>query len=208
MEYNTTLSPIIVPEYGRNIQRMINFACRVEDREERNLIARSIVKVMGQVNSQYKDSEDFVQKQWDHLFIISDFKLDVDSPYPLPEKEQLQKRPKRLNYPSQKIKYRHYGHSVEQFIQKASLLEEGEEKDAFTYYIANVMKKNYLMYNRGTVSDELIIKQLGELSGGKLQLKEGFELKSSNELAPVTARNNNFQKKNKSKNKKNYRKKH
>ncbi|MFT6716706.1 MAG: hypothetical protein ACJA0Q_001354, partial [Saprospiraceae bacterium] len=120
MEYNTTLSEIVVPEYGRNIQRMINFACRVEDREERNLIARSIVKVMGQVNSQYKDSEDFVQKQWDHLFIISDFKLDVDSPYPVPEKEQLQKKPKRLDYPSQRIKYRHYGHSVEQFIKKAS----------------------------------------------------------------------------------------
>ena len=206
MEYNTTLKPIIVPEYGRNIQRMISFACTVEDREERNLIARSIVKVMGQVNSQYKDSEDFVQKQWDHIFIISDFKLDVDSPYPVPEKEQLQKRPKRLDYPTQRIKYRHYGHSVEQFIKKASSMEEGEEKEAFTYYIANAMKKNYLMYNRGTVNDELIIKQLGELSGGKLILNDKFQLKSSNELVPAAARSNNYQKKNK--NKKNYRKKH
>jgi hypothetical protein len=206
MEYNTTLSQIIVPEYGRNIQRMISFACRVEDREERNLIARSIVKVMGQVNSQYKDSEDFVQKQWDHLFIISDFKLDVDSPYPTPEKEQLQKRPKRLAYPSQQIKYRHYGHSVEQFIKKAADMEDGDEKDSFTYYIANVMKKNYLMYNRGTVNDELIIKQLGELSDRKLQLKEEFQLKASSELVPEEIRPNNFQKK--KKNKKNYRKKH
>ncbi|MFT6746627.1 MAG: hypothetical protein ACJAZ2_000971 [Glaciecola sp.] len=206
MEYNTTLPEIVVPEYGRNIQRMINFACRVEDRDERNLIARSIVKVMGQVNSQYKDSEDFVQKQWDHLFIISDFKLDVDSPYPIPEKEQLQKRPKRLEYPKQRIKYRHYGHSVEQFIQKASIMDEGEEKDAFTYYIANVMKKNYLMFNRETVSDELIIKQLGELSEGKLTLNDEFQLKSSGDLAPVAARPTNFPKK--KKNKKNYRKKH
>jgi hypothetical protein len=208
MEYNTTLPDIIVPEYGRNIQRMINFACRVEDRDERNLIARSIVKVMGQVNSQYKDSEDFVQKQWDHLFIISDFKLDVDSPYPVPEIEQLQKRPKKLDYPNQKIKYRHYGYSVEQFIKKASAMEDGDEKDSFTYYIANVMKKNYLMFNRETVSDELITKQLRELSEGKLTLNEEFQLKPSNELVPVTARPNTFQKKNKSKNKKNYRKKH
>jgi len=206
MEYNTTLPEIIVPEYGRNIQRMINFACRVEDRDERNLIARSIVKVMGQVNSQYKDSEDFVQKQWDHLFIISDFKLDVDSPFPVPEIEQLQKRPKKLDYPNQKIKYRHYGHSVEQFINKASAMEDGEEKDSFTYYIANVMKKNYLMFNRETVSDELITKQLGELSDGKLSLNEEFTLKSSNELVPAAARTNTFQKK--KKNKKNYRKKH
>jgi hypothetical protein len=206
MEYNTNLAPIIVPEYGRNIQRMINFACRVENKEERNLIARSIVKVMGQVNSQYKDAEDFVQKQWDHLFIISDFKLDVDSPYPRPEKEQLQKRPKKLEYPLSKIKYRHYGNAVEKFIKKASAMEQGEEKDSFTYYIANVMKKNYLMFNRETVNDELIIKQLRELSGNQLTLKEEFKLKPSNELVPEAARPNNFPKK--KKNKKNYRKKH
>ncbi|MFT6717240.1 MAG: hypothetical protein ACJA0Q_001891, partial [Saprospiraceae bacterium] len=127
-------------------------------------------------------------------------------PYPVPEKEQLQKKPKRLDYPSQRIKYRHYGHSVEQFIKKASELEDGEEKDSFTYYIANIMKKNYLMFNRETVSDELIVKQLGELSEGKLILKEEFQLKPSSELIVITARPNNFQKKKKSK--KNYRKKY
>jgi hypothetical protein len=147
MQYNTTLPHIIVPEYGRNIQRMIEFACTVNDKEERNLIARSIVKVMGQVNVQYKDSEDFLQKQWDHLFIISDFKLDVDSPFPIPQKELLQKKPKKIAYPDQKIKYRHYGHAIQQFIKKAADMEDGEEKDSFTYYIANMMKKNYLMYN-------------------------------------------------------------
>lgn len=205
MQYNTTLPAIIVPEYGRNIQRMIKFACTVENKEERNLVARSIVKVMGQVNSQYKDSEDFLQKLWDHLFIISDFKLDVESPFPIPEKEQLAKKPRKIAYPNQRIKYRHYGYSIEQFIKKASEMEEGEERDAFTYYIANMMKKNYLTYNRDTVNDELIIRQLHELSGKKLTLKEGYKLKPSSELVTKAARPNNFQKKGKKK--KNYRKK-
>lgn len=204
MQYNTTLPHIIVPEYGRNIQRMIEFACTVGDKEERNLIARSIVKVMGQVNVQYKDSEDFLQKQWDHLFIISDFKLDVDSPYPIPEKELLQKKPKKIAYPDQKIKYRHYGHAIQQFIKKAADMEDGEEKDSFTYYIANMMKKNYLMYNRETVGDELIMKQLHELSGGKLNLKDSFKLRSSNELVIKTPNTSSNAKKKK---KKNFRKK-
>ena len=203
MQYNTTLPHIIVPEYGRNIQRMIEFACTVGDKEERNLIARSIVKVMGQVNSQYKDSEDFLQKQWDHLFIISDFKLDIDSPFPIPVKEMLQKKPKKIAYPDQKIKYRHYGHAIQQFIKKAGDMEDGEEKDSFTYYIANMMKKNYLMYNRETVGDELIMKQLHELSGGKLNLKDSFKLRSSNELVIKTPTNNSLKKKKK----KNFRKK-
>lgn len=203
MEYNTTLPKIIVPEYGRNIQRMIDFACTVEDKEERNKIAKSIVKVMGQVNSQYKDSEDFLQKLWDHLFIISDFKLDVESPFPIPQKEQLLKKPQKMKYPSQKIKYRHYGHSIQQFILKAAEMEDGEEKDSFTYYIANMMKKNYLMYNRETVGDELIIRQLDELSEGKLQFNDDFKLKATNQLVTKARPNNNLKKKKK----KNYRKK-
>lgn len=200
MQYNTQQPHILVPEYGRNIQKMIEFACTVENREERNYIARSIVKIMGQVNSQYKDSEDFLQKQWDHLFIISDFKLEVDSPFPLPQKELLQKKPKKIAYPNQKIKYRHYGHSIQQFIKKAAAMEDGEEKDSFTYYIANMMKKNYLMYNRETVGDELITKQLEELSDGKLSLKESFKLRSSNELVVKQPHSNNNNKKKKKKN--------
>lgn len=198
MQYNTESPKIIVPEYGRNIQKMVSYACTVENKEERNLIARSIVKVMGQVNSQYKDSEDFLQKLWDHLFIISDFKLDVDSPFPIPRQEELLKKPKKVIYPNQKIKYRHYGHSIQQFIKKAAEMEDGDEKDSFTYYIANMMKKNYLMYNRETVGDELIIKQLDELSDGKLNFREGFRLRASNELVTkqrVSSTNNKKKKK-------------
>jgi hypothetical protein len=182
MEYNTQRSKIIISEYGRNIQKMIDHAITIEDRAERNLIAQTIVKVMGQVNSQYKDSEDFIEKLWDHLFIMSDYKLDVDPPFHIPEKEKIQEKPKKVEYPDKNIKYRHYGHAIQRFITKASKMAEGEEKDSFTYYIANMMKKNFLLYNRETVDDELIHKHLEELSNGELKIRDEFQLKSSGSL--------------------------
>jgi hypothetical protein len=182
MEYNTQRSKIIISEYGRNIQKMIDHAITIEDRTQRNLNAQIIVKVMGQVNSQYKDSEDFIEKLWDHLFIMSDYKLDVDPPFHIPEKEKIQEKPKKVEYPDKNIKYRHYGHAIQRFITKASKMEEGEEKDSFTYYIANMMKKNFLLYNRETVDDELIHKHLEELSNGELKIRDEFQLKSSGSL--------------------------
>lgn len=182
MEYNTKRSNLVIPEYGRNIHKMIDHAISVEDREERNKIAGAIVKVMGQVKPQFKEAEDFIQSLWDHMIIISEFKLDVDSPYPYPDKEELVKPPQKVKYPDNKIKYRHYGKSIESFIEKASKLEDGEEKESFTYYIANMMKKNYLLYNRDSVSDELIHEQLEKLSDGKLKVKEDFSLKSVGSL--------------------------
>jgi len=182
MKYNTNRTPIIIPEYGRNIQKMIDFACTVDDKEERNKIARSIIKVMGQVVSQYKDSENFHEKLWDQLFIMADYKLDIDAPFTIPEKEKIEEKPKKVEYPIKNIKYRHYGHAIERFIKKASELEDGEEKDSFTYYIANMMKKNYLLYNRESVDDSLIHKHLQELSDGELKIRDEFQLKSSGSL--------------------------
>lgn len=182
MDYNTTRSSLVIREYGRNIHKMIDFAISVNDREERNHIARSIVKVMGQVKPQFKEADDFIQSLWDHMIIISDFKLDVDSPYPLPDKAELVKPPKKVAYPDNRIKYRHYGKSIESFIEKASKLEDGLEKESFTYYIANIMKKNYLLYNRDSVSDDLIFEQLGKLSNGKLRLSDNHTLKSTGSL--------------------------
>ncbi len=182
MEYNTQRSKIIISEYGRNIQKMIDHAITIEDRSQRNITAQTIVKVMGQVNSQYKDSEDFIEKLWDHLFIMSDYKLDVDPPFHIPEKEKIQEKPKKVEYPDKNIKYRHYGHAIQRFITKASKMVEGEEKDSFTYYIANMMKKNFLLYNRETVDDELIHKHLEELSNGELKIRDEYQLKSSGSL--------------------------
>lgn len=194
MEYNTNRSQILIPEYGRNIHKMIDYAISVTDREERNHVARSIVKVMGQVKPQFKEADDFIQSLWDHMIIISDFKLDVDSPYPYPEKEELQKKPKNMGYPSSRIRFKHYGKSVESFINKAVKMEPGEERDSFTYYIANIMKKNYLMYNRESVSDDLIHDQLATLSKGELAVKEGYVLKATNELISKPRNNSNNQK--------------
>ena len=118
MEYNTSLPKMIIPEYGRNIQKMIDFAMTVKDREERNRVARAIIDVMGQLNPHLRDVTDFKHKLWDHIFIISDFKLDVDSPYPLPTAETFQTKPDRVLYPSNDIRYKHYGKTVERIIAK------------------------------------------------------------------------------------------
>ena len=176
---------------------MIDHAISVEDREERNHIARSIVKVMGQVKPQFKEADDFIQSLWDHMIIISDFKLDVDSPYPYPDREELVKPPNRMAHPQGRIRFRHYGRSIESFINKAKKMEEGQERDSFTYYIANMMKKNYLLYNRDSVSDELIFDQLSTLSDGVLKMPENQSLRSTGSLVGKKPTNNNHKGSNK-----------
>ena len=190
MDYNTTRSSLVIPEYGRNIHKMIEHAISVKDREERNHIARSIVKVMGQVKPQFKEADDFIQSLWDHMIIISDFKLDVDSPYPYPDKEELVKPPNRVAYPQNKIRFRHYGKSIESFIDKACEMEDSKDRDSFIYYIANMMKKNYLLYNRDSVNDELIFDQLSTLSNGKLKMPENQSLKHAGILVGKKTSNN------------------
>ena len=182
MDYNTTRSSLIIPEYGRNIHKMISYAISVEEREERNHVARSIVKVMGQVKPQFKEADDFIQSLWDHMIIISNFKLEVDSPYPYPDREELVKPPNKMTYPQNRIRFRHYGKSIENFIAKASKMEEGQERDSFVYYVANMMKKNYLLYNRDSVSDDLIFDQLKTLSNGILKMPENQSLKHTSVL--------------------------
>lgn len=179
MEYNTSLPHLIIPEYGRNVQKMIDFACTVEDKEERNRVARAIIDIMGQLNPHLRDVNDFRHKLWDHLFIISDFKLDVDSPYPRPSKETFQTKPDRVNYPHDDIKFKHYGKIVEKLIEKAIAMEEGDMKDALVESIANLMKRSYMMWNRDSVSDEVIGEHLMTLSKNKLKLKENMRLSAT-----------------------------
>lgn len=182
MEYNTGREHLTIPEYGRNVQKMIHYACTVKDKSERNKIAQAIVSIMGQLNAQTKDIEEFEQKLWNHLFIISDFQLDVDSPYEVPSREALAKKPERISYKSTNVKYKHYGKILEGLIKKASDLPDGEEKTAFTRSIANLMKKSYLSWNRDSVNDQVIINHLEELSKGKLTLQDGFEFISTGEI--------------------------
>lgn len=184
-DYNTRRPKMVIPEYGRNIQKMIDHAMTVENKEERNKIANAIISVMGQLNPHLRDIADFKHKLWDHLFIISDFKLDVDSPYPLPDREAIAKKPEKLAYPENNIRFKHYGKSIENLIEQAILLEEKEEKSALIRIIANLMKKTYLTFNRDSVNDELIIADLKTLSQGKLQLEDSFEFLSTDEILSV-----------------------
>ena len=179
MEYNTSLPHMIIPEYGRNIQKMIDFAISVEDREERNRVAQAIINVMGQLNPHLRDVTDFKHKLWDHIFIISDFKLDVDSPYPKPTRETFQTKPDKVSYPSNDIRYKHYGKTVERIIAKAKDFKEGDEKNALVEQIANLMKRSYLTWNRDSVNDEVILKHLDELSKGELKLADASALRST-----------------------------
>jgi hypothetical protein len=190
MEYNTSLPKMIIPEYGRNIQKMIDFAITVADKEERNKVARAIIDVMGQLNPHLRDVTDFKHKLWDHLFIISEFKLDVDSPYPRPTPETFQTKPELLKYPSNDIRYKHYGKTVERIIEKAKEYPEGDERNALVEQIANLMKRSYLNWNRDSVNDEVILKQLSELSKGQLKLADNSSLRSTQAFVP---RNSNQQ---------------
>jgi hypothetical protein len=183
LEYNTERPQLAIPEYGRNIKKMIDHAISIEDRELRNKVAQSIITVMGQLNPHLRDITDFTHKLWDHLFIISDFKLDVDSPYPKPNRESFSVKPERITYPKKDIKFLHYGKNVEVLIEKAISMEEGAEKTAFIEAIANTMKRFYIQWNKDSVADEVIFKQLHQLSKGKLTA-ENLRLTASSEIVP------------------------
>jgi hypothetical protein len=187
MEYNSGRGPLIISEYGRNIQKMIEYACTIKDKDERNNAAQAIVTVMGALNPHLRDITDFRHKLWDHLFIISDFKLDVDSPYPVPSAKTLKVKPKKVPYPSNKIRFKHYGKTMELMINELKKMEDGPAKDQLTITLANFMKFEYLNWNRDSVEDKLIFEHLRELSKGEIVLDENttklqqtFELTTKN----------------------------
>lgn len=183
LEYNTEREHLIIPEYGRHLQKMINYAKAIESREERNKVAKSIIAVMGNLQPHLRDVPDFQHKLWDQLFIIADFDLDVDSPYPIPDREELFRRPERLPYPQNHPKYRFYGNNIKTMIDVAITWEEGDLKDALVYTIANHMKKCFLNWNKDTVEDDVILAHLAELSNNQLTLKSSFDdLSDANSL--------------------------
>jgi len=154
---------------------MVAHAISIEDKEERNKVAKSIIAVMGNLNPHHRDDPDFQHKHWDQLFIISDFKLDVDSPYPKPSREELQEHPASLPYPQNFPKYRFYGNNIKRMIDVANSWEDGDMKEALVINIANHMKKCFLNWNKDTVEDDVIFNHLFELSEGKLNLKNSDE---------------------------------
>lgn len=183
LEYNAERPHLLIPEYGRHLQKLIDQATEINDRLERNKAAQYIIKVMGSLNPHLRDVPDFQHKLWDHLFIMSDFKLEVDSPYPIPTKDVIFLKPDRLDYPQQNPKYRFYGNNIKFMIDIANSWEEGEQKEALVMVIANHMKKSYLSWNKDTVEDQVIFEHLMELSGGKINLQQSSEeLSNTNDL--------------------------
>jgi hypothetical protein len=182
MEYNTQLPKLEIPEYGRNIQVMIDHCITIEDREERNKCAKAIIQIMGQLNPHLRDIADFTHKLWDHLFLISKFKLDVDSPYPRPNAETFTTKPKIVPYPATKIRYKHYGKTIERIIDVAKTYDEGPEKKELSRLIANHLKKSYVNWNKDSVTDDVIFKQFKEMTNNELHIDENSALTHANEL--------------------------
>ncbi len=175
LEYNTEREHLIIPEYGRHLQKMVNYAKALPTKEERDKVSKAIISVMGNLQPHLRDVPDFQHKLWDQLFIIADFDLDAESPYPTPSQEELQSRPEPLSYPQNHPKYRFYGNNIKTMIDVANTWEDGDLKEALVYTIANHMKKCFLNWNKDTVEDDVIYTHLKELSGGKIDLHKTDE---------------------------------
>lgn len=184
-DYNTQRKRMALPEYGRNVQKMVDHIKTIRDRNERNRAAKTIISIMGNLNPQIRDVGDFRHKLWDHLALIADFELDIDSPYPTPEPEKFIEKPKQIPYHQGDIKFLHYGRIIELMIDSAAEMEDGEEKTYLTNLIVNQMKKAYITWNRSQVADEVIIENLHFLSGGKLKMTEGVRILEAKELLPA-----------------------
>ncbi|MCQ2224644.1 MAG: DUF4290 domain-containing protein [Paludibacteraceae bacterium] len=171
MRYNTKMKRLVLPEYGRNIQNMVDYCMTIEDRAERTDCAYSIIATMGNLFPQLRDLTEFKHLLWDHLAIMSDFNLDIDYPYEVVKRESLAADPNRVEYSSpQQIRYRHYGKLIQGMIDKAASLSDPDEKMELSVYIANYMKKCYILYNKDGVADQKIFDDLRDLSKGDIRL--------------------------------------
>ncbi len=185
-DYNTQRKRMALPEYGRNVQKMVDHIKTIEDRSERNRAAKTIIQIMGNLNPHFRDEGDFKHKLWDHLALIASFDLDIDAPYPFPEPTKFIEKPKSIPYKQGDIRFLHYGRIVELMIDAAVDMPDGEEKIYLTTLILNQMKKSYITWNRSQVADEVIIGDMKFLSGGKLKMTEGVKLLEVRELLPQT----------------------
>ncbi len=182
MDYNSSRKFLPLPEYGRHIQKMVDYARSIEDVERRTELAKSIIAVMGNMNPHLRDVHDFKHKLWDHLAIMSEYQMNIETPFPLPEPEVLAEKPTKMPYPVGRIRFRHYGKTVEKLIDSACEMEEGEEKFRLISLIASHMKKAYLMWNKDTVADETIFKELEVLSRGRLNISDELKLAETKDI--------------------------
>ena len=181
MEYNTSRNHLSMKEYGRHIQKMVEHVLTIEDKEQRQKNAFSVIELMGFLNPHLKNVEDFKHKLWDHLFFISDFKLDVDSPYPIPQKETYKLKPDPLPYPKRHPKYAHLGKNLEVVINKALAQEDPEKKAGFAHHIAYYMKLAYSNWHKELVHDDAIRSELDTITGGELEFSNTPYIKHRNQ---------------------------
>lgn len=178
MIYNTDRNDIEMREYGRHLQKMVDYAITIKDKKERQKVAENIIHLMGILNPQLRNAADYKQKLWDHIFIISKFKLDVDSPFPKPTQETARIKPADMHYPQQRIKLKHYGKNVVSLVKKAIEMEDEDKKAVFTEIIGNFMKMAYKNWSNEEVSNELIKEDMKSISGGELEISEEMNIES------------------------------
>lgn len=171
MEYNTSRPALILKEYGRNVQKLIEFLDTIEDKEKRTAYAATLVDLMKQVTPSHKDNQsDNAQKLWDDLYIMSDYKANLESPFPMPDREVQEKKPEKVGYQNNRIKFKHYGKNVELLIEQAIAKEDEKEREDAIIYIGRLMKSFYSTWNKDFVEDRILVKQIDQLSEGKLKI--------------------------------------
>ena len=183
LTYNTEKEQIVISEYGRCIQEMIKKLPEIEDREQRTEAAKYIISVMVQMNPNIKQSSDYEHKLWDHLYMISGYQLDVDSPYAPPVPMEKQRKPQHIGYQNNNIKYGHYGQYLIKMIEAASQEENDEIREALAYSLAGQMKRNYLEWNKSVVNDQVIIEDLKNISGGRLVIADELKLNNNSDMS-------------------------
>ncbi len=195
--YNTERVKLYIPEYGRNVQKMVEYLKTIEDRKKRNEQARAIIKVMEILNPAVHLEEDFEHKLWDHLYIISGFDLDIDAPYPMPAPESLNTKPEAVPINTKPIKAIHYGRNIENIIDLIAEKEDGEAKIAMIRQLAVYMRQQYLIWNKETVADETIFQDIERLSDFRIKIPEGMQLSRVDANANYSRPGQNIQKNNK-----------
>jgi hypothetical protein len=195
-DYNSTRNKLILSEYGRNVQNMVKYIVSLPTIEERNRYAQVVIDLMGFLNPHLRDVADFKHKLWDHLYIISDYKIDVDSPYPKPSPDAIHFKPEPLKYPNQRIRFKHYGKTIEMMIEKAKSIEDPARRQHMVQAIANFMKMAYVQWNKDFVADESILSDLRIMSHGELELNDNFnfnrvELRTNQNSSSNNPRNRN-----------------
>lgn len=175
-DYNTQRSQLFLPEYGRIVQRMVDHCCEIADREERTKAAYTLINIIEGINPSVKEEEDYKRKLWDLLYMMSEFKLDVDGPYPKPTKEVINKTPDIIPYSSGSIKYRHYGKITEKLFDAIEKEEDPQKKIACVVDMANYMKRSYIQWKKELIPDEIIGKEIQNITDGEIELPDGLKL--------------------------------